>query len=70
MATRYDQCDDTCTVDCGHCKGQGVPATSHTKDRLPTNGPPFCVECSAVAQDWVKWPCAAVLDAWEREVSV
>jgi hypothetical protein len=18
---RYDQCDETCTVDCGHCKG-------------------------------------------------
>jgi len=23
---RYDQCDATCTVDCGHCKGQGPPA--------------------------------------------
>lgn len=23
---RYDQCDHTCTVDCGHCKGQGPPA--------------------------------------------
>jgi hypothetical protein len=22
---RYDQCDDTCTVDCGHCKGAGKP---------------------------------------------
>ena len=22
---RYDQCDHTCTVDCGHCKGQGPP---------------------------------------------
>ena len=21
---RFDQCDETCTVDCGHCKGQGV----------------------------------------------
>lgn len=21
-AARYDQCDQTCTVDCGHCKGQ------------------------------------------------
>lgn len=20
---RYDQCDETCTVDCGHCKGAG-----------------------------------------------
>ena len=26
MTARYDQCDDTCTVDCGHCKGQGRPA--------------------------------------------
>lgn len=38
---RYDQCDDTCTVDCGHCKGRPVAAlraevkrlTEH-KDRL------------------------------------
>jgi hypothetical protein len=22
---RYDQCDDDCTVDCGHCKGKGRP---------------------------------------------
>lgn len=21
---RYDQCDSTCTVDCGHCKGEGA----------------------------------------------
>jgi hypothetical protein len=26
MPKRYDQCDDTCTVDCGHCKGQGPPS--------------------------------------------
>lgn len=24
-AARYDQCDQTCTVDCGHCKGDGPP---------------------------------------------
>ena len=24
---RYDQCDVTCTVDCGHCKGVGPPIT-------------------------------------------
>lgn len=22
---RYDQCDSTCTTDCGHCKGHGRP---------------------------------------------
>jgi hypothetical protein len=22
-ASRYDQCDETCTIDCGHCKGAG-----------------------------------------------
>lgn len=22
---RYDQCDETCTADCGHCKGKGIP---------------------------------------------
>lgn len=25
MSTRYAQCDATCTVDCGHCKGRGKP---------------------------------------------
>lgn len=25
---RYDQCDDTCTTDCGHCKGAGKPETT------------------------------------------
>lgn len=25
-AQRFDQCDGTCTVDCGHCKGAGRPA--------------------------------------------
>lgn len=24
---RYDQCDATCTTDCGHCKGEGPPKT-------------------------------------------
>jgi hypothetical protein len=31
-ARRYDQCDGTCTVDCGHCKGQGPPWTPETLD--------------------------------------
>ena len=25
MSHRYDQCDATCTIDCGHCKGAGKP---------------------------------------------
>lgn len=25
MTARYDQCDATCTTDCGHCKGEGPP---------------------------------------------
>lgn len=24
---RFDQCDSTCTTDCGHCKGAGKPPT-------------------------------------------
>ncbi len=24
MAERFDQCDETCTVDCGHCKGRPI----------------------------------------------
>ena len=27
-ARRYNQCDSTCTVDCGHCKGKGKPVGS------------------------------------------
>ena len=27
---RYDQCDATCTVDCGHCKGAGRPTPALT----------------------------------------
>jgi hypothetical protein len=27
---RYDQCDETCTTDCGHCKGRGRPLEHDT----------------------------------------
>jgi len=30
VGCRYDQCDDTCTVDCGHCKGRGRPVPADT----------------------------------------
>jgi hypothetical protein len=26
-AGRYAQCDQSCTTDCGHCKGQGPPGS-------------------------------------------
>jgi len=29
---RYDQCDETCTVDCGHCKGNGPPPEPTTEE--------------------------------------
>lgn len=29
-AERYGQCDDTCTVDCGHCKGAGKPVSERS----------------------------------------
>lgn len=32
MGKRFDQCDETCTVDCGHCKGQGKPWTDVTEN--------------------------------------
>lgn len=28
-ACGHDQCDETCTVDCGHCKGHGPPKGGH-----------------------------------------
>lgn len=32
---RYEQCDGTCTVDCGHCKGQGPPVATPTEPERP-----------------------------------
>lgn len=31
---RYDQCDETCTTDCGHCKGAGRPTYTRPDDGL------------------------------------
>jgi len=39
--SRYDQCDNACTTDCGHCKGQGRPDS-------PTPGTEPCT-CGAYA---------------------
>jgi hypothetical protein len=33
---RYDQCDKTCTVDCGHCKGKGRPAVGGSPETPAT----------------------------------
>jgi hypothetical protein len=33
---RYDQCDDTCTVDCGHCKGAGPAVPVEEQQRVIT----------------------------------
>lgn len=32
--------------------------TVHTRASTDA-GPDYCKECSAAAQDWVKWPCSA-----------
>lgn len=32
-------------------------AVTHTMAHDPTNGPPYCDECSAAWQNWVRWPC-------------
>lgn len=39
---RYAQCDDTCTVDCGPCKGAGrpAPAASVTSPKATPNPAP------------------------------
>jgi hypothetical protein len=31
---RYDRCDETCTTDCGHCKGLGKPSALVQGDRM------------------------------------
>lgn len=35
-ARHYDQCDDTCTVDCGHCKGAVKPKRTPKHLARPT----------------------------------
>lgn len=37
MAGRYSQCDDSCTVDCGHCKGAGAPLVAGAIGRALTD---------------------------------
>jgi len=29
--SRYDQCDESCTTDCGHCKGAGPPSEAPSR---------------------------------------
>lgn len=36
---RFDQCDELCTVDCGHCKGAGRPAAPVDVDPEPVDEP-------------------------------
>lgn len=51
---RYDQCDHTCTVDCGHCKGQGPPR--NLEPRVAPNPFPIIevtqAEIDAEIEDW------------------
>lgn len=42
---RYSQCDDTCTTDCGHCKGQGPPTTPIDWGRGPKPLSLHCPHC-------------------------
>lgn len=30
-------------------------AVTHTRAHDPLVGPPYCIECTEAAQDWVKW---------------
>lgn len=57
-AQRYDQCDDTCTADCGHCKGHGRPTRCGNcgikldlsqRVWLRPDGSPWCVDCGSRA---------------------
>lgn len=49
---RYDQCDDTCTVDCGHCKGQGPPATSGRLPEIYDGTTEAEAEAMGLASEW------------------
>ena len=44
MSHRYDQCDATCTVDCGHCKGAGAPKVKD--ERAFNTEPEHVVRCA------------------------
>jgi hypothetical protein len=54
VAERYEQCDGTCTVDCGHCKGAGRPASLSQLRRLAvqTVTPADAGSPSAGAETW------------------
>lgn len=66
-ARRYDQCDESCTTDCGHCKGEGPPKAAHPswRERLDTASHlrPLCWLLPA-------WAKNRICDAWDRELGV
>jgi hypothetical protein len=37
LQARFGQCDTTCTVDCGHCKGKGKPPALTDRERTILN---------------------------------
>jgi hypothetical protein len=51
---RYDQCDDTCTTDCGHCKGAGKPAKEPESDMCPNCVTPW--KCNGPHDTALPWP--------------
>lgn len=44
---RYENCHEDCTVDCGHCKGQGPPIDWTDDPTILLDGQ-RCVECGGV----------------------
>lgn len=45
---RYDQCDQTCTSDCGHCKGNGPPTIPHATFEVRAEYDPAVGELSFI----------------------
>jgi hypothetical protein len=58
---RYAQCDDTCTTDCGACKGAGRPSgTCHLTGQpiskcRHVGGRHACVDLRRVGGGWFTW---------------
>lgn len=61
---RYDQCDSTCTTDCGHCKGAGHP--DGRADRVLVQPPPTPFPAARGLDQYVTDPLHVTITVRER----
>lgn len=51
---RYGQCDETCTVDCGHCKGRRSGPFSEVRVMHDPNGRPVTEQEWSAYRGWLR----------------